>query len=88
MAQVLLNTMSRNQQEWENQYGYERFVHDCVSREKYAFSQRERKGIQQGITQGERKRAFESAHRMLQDGLTTELAAKYAGLSLEEISSL
>ena len=77
MAQALLNTMSRNQQEWENQYGYERFVHDCVSREKYAFSQ------------GERKRALETAQRMLATQLgTIEQIADITQLPLSEIQQL
>ena len=80
MAETLLNTMSRDQQEWENQIGYERFVHDCVSREKYAYI----KGEQQGI----HKRAIETARRMLTDGLASDLVAKYSGLSVDEIKAL
>ena len=76
MANALLSTMSRNPQEWENQYGYERFVHDCVSREKYAFSQ------------GERKRALEAARRFLQMGLAAEQIAQGVGLSVNEICKL
>ncbi|WP_294427535.1 hypothetical protein [uncultured Treponema sp.] len=44
MARSLLGKMSRKQQEWENQFGYEKFVHDCISREKYAFNKGEARG--------------------------------------------
>ena len=104
MANALLSTMSRNPQEWENQYGYERFVHDCVSREKYAFSQGERQGIAQGIqqgiaqgiqqgitqgiTQGERNARVEAARRFLQMGLSAEQIAQGVGLSVSEICKL
>ena len=104
MAQTLLNTMSRDQQEWENQFGYERFVHDCVSREKYAYikgeqqgiqrglqqgiSQGIQKGLQQGISQGERNRAVDDARRFLQMGLSIEQVAQGVGLSVDEIRAL
>ena len=88
MAQALLNTMSRDQQEWENQFGYERFVHDCISREKYAFTQGEQQGIQQGMQQGEHKRALETARRFLKMGLSIEQIAQGVGLSLDEIQQL
>ena len=89
MAQALLKTMSRDQQEWENQFGYERFIHDCISREQYAYTQGEQRGIQQGIEQGEYKRALEAARRMLQAKLgTAEQIADITQLSLDEIQSL
>ena len=89
MAQALLKTMSRDQQEWENQFGYERFIHDCISREQYAYTQGEQRGIEQGIQQGEYKRALEAARRMLQAQLgTAEHIADITQLSLDEIQSL
>ncbi len=88
MARALLDTMSRDRQEWENQFGYERFVHDCISREQYAYTRGERQGVQQGLEQGEHRRALKDARRMLQDKLSVELAAKYTGLSAEEVQEL
>ena len=84
MAEALLTTMSQDQQEWEKQFGYERFVHDCISREKYAYTQ----GISKGIAQGERKRALEAARRMLHDQLPAELIAKYTEITVDEILQL
>ena len=84
MAQALLKTMSRDQQEWENQFGYDRFVHDCISREKYAYSQ----GEQRGIAEGEHKRASEAARNALAMGLTAEQAAQITGLPLDEVQAL
>ena len=96
MAQALLKTMSRDQQEWENQFGYERFIHDCISREQYAYTQGEQRGIEQGIEQGlargieqgEHNRALEDARRMLNYGDSVEKIADITQLSIEEIRQL
>ena len=89
MAQALLKTMSRDQQEWENQFGYERFIHDCISREQYAYTQGEQRGIEQGIQQGARYARLEDARRMLQAKLgTPEQIADITQLSLDEIQQL
>ncbi len=47
-----------------------------------------REAEEKGIEQGEHKRALEAARRMLQDNLSVELAAKYSGLSVEEIQQV
>jgi len=88
MAEALLTTMSQDQQEWEKQFGYERFVHDCISREKYAYTQGIEQGISQGIAQGERKRALEDARRFIHLGLSIEQIAQGVGLSVDEIQGL
>ena len=89
MAQALLKTMSRDQQEWENQFGYERFIHDCISREQYAYTQGEQRGIEQGIQQGARYARLEDARRMLKTGkLSPEEIADITQLSIEEIRQL
>ncbi|MBB5225458.1 hypothetical protein DYE50_03645 [Treponema ruminis] len=76
MAQALLNQMSRDQQEWENQIGYERFVHDCISREKYAFMQ------------GEKQASITNAKKMLTDCVPEEQVAKWTSLPLEQVLAL
>ena len=104
MAEALLNSMSRDQQEWENQMGYERFVHDCISREKYAFMKGEKLGVQQGIqqgiqqgltqgiaqgiSQGERKAKLETARNFLLLGLPPEQVAKGTGVSLPDVRQM
>ena len=88
MAQTLLNTMSRDQQEWENQYGYERFVHDCISREKSAYSRGEKKGIQQGIQLGASQKAIEDALNALKMNLSLEQVSKITNLSLEKVQEI
>ena len=97
MANTLLNQMSRDQQEWENQIGYERFVHDCISREKYAFMQGEKQGIeqgmkhgiQQGLRQGERITALANARNLIHMNiLTPEQIAQAVSLPLEQILAL
>ena len=47
-----------------------------------------REAEEKGVQEGEHKRALEAAKRMLGDGLTTELTAKYTGLSITEIQQL
>ena len=93
MAQTLLNTMSRDQQEWENQYGYERFVHDCISREKSAYSRGEEKGRQQGMQQGiqlgSSQKAIEDAENLLKMKIgTTEQIAQAIGIPLEKVQEI
>ena len=89
MAEALLTTMSQDQQEWEKQFGYERFVHDCISREKHAYTQGIEQGMSQGIAQGERKRALEVARRMLRNcKLSKKEIAEITQLSLDEILQL
>ena len=92
MAEALLNQMSRDSQEWENQYGYERFVHDCISREKYAFMKGENLGIQQGLTQGLKQGAestkIANAKNLLKLGVTPETIAQGCSLPLEQVLAL
>jgi predicted transposase/invertase (TIGR01784 family) len=89
MANALLNQMSRDQQEWENQIGYERFVHDCISREKYAFMQGEKQGIQQGLQQGEHLAALANAKNLIRMNLgTPEQIAQAVSLPLEQVLAL
>jgi len=76
MANALLNQMSRDQQEWENQIGYERFVHDCISREKYAFMQ------------GEKQTSIANAKNALNMGLSPEQAAQITSLPLEQVLAI
>ena len=86
MVQALLQTMSRDQQEWENQFGYERFVHDCISREKYAYSQGEQRGMQQGMQQGAHERALEDARNLLQLGVSMEIVRQATGIEESELN--
>lgn len=85
MAEALLNSMSHDQQEWENQMGYERFVHDCISREKYAFMKGERLGAEQGA----KANALESAKNLLKMNLgTPEQISQAVSLPLEQVLAL
>ncbi len=81
MAEALLTTMSQDQQEWEKQFGYERFVHDCISREKYAYTQ----GIEQGISQGERNARLEDAKNLLKLGVSIDIITKATGITENEL---
>ena len=47
-----------------------------------------REAEEKGLKQGERNARLEAARRMLQDNLSVELAAKYTGLSAEEVRQL
>ena len=89
MAETLLNSMSRDQQEWENQIGYERFVRDCISRENNAYRKGEKEGSQQGLAQGARNNAIENARNLLRMNLgTIEQISQATNLSLEEVHEL
>ncbi|MDA3900375.1 MAG: hypothetical protein PF637_07630 [Spirochaetes bacterium] len=44
--------------------------------------------VTEGIGQGERHKAIESARSMLNDGMPVQQIAKYTGLSVDEIESL
>ena len=41
-----------------------------------------------GLEKGEKNAKIEAARKMLHDGLSIELAAKYSGLSIEDVSNL
>ena len=41
-----------------------------------------------GIEKGEKNAKVEAARKMLHDGLSIELAAKYSGISIEDVSNL
>lgn len=88
MAQALLNTMSSDQQEWENQIGYERFIRDCISRENNAYRKGEKQGIQQGLAQGAAQKAMETAENFLKEGISTEIIARCTGLPLEQVKEI
>ena len=66
------------------QLSYERFVHDCKSREGYAY----RRGEEQGLRQGEHNHAIQTAKRLLKMGLPPEQVAEGVGLPLSEIQAL
>lgn len=81
MAQTLLNTMSSDQQEWENQIGYERFIRDCISRENNAY----RKGEKQGLAQ----KAMEIAENLIRlNVLSYEQISQAIGLPLEKVKEI
>jgi predicted transposase/invertase (TIGR01784 family) len=45
-------------------------------------------GRAEGIAEGERRTQIETAKRMLEDDFSTELIAKFTGLSIDEIENL
>jgi len=45
-------------------------------------------GEKVGLEKGEKKAKIESARKMLIDGLSIDMVAKYSGLSLEEVENL
>ena len=65
---------------------YERFVHDCISREKYAYSQGEQRGMQQGIQQGEHNARLEAARNLLKLGVSMEIIRQATGIEESELN--
>ena len=45
-------------------------------------------GREKGREEGERNKAIEASKKMIQDGLSLELIAKYEGLSIAELEQL
>jgi len=57
--------------------------------DKYsALSVAEERGREKGREEGERNKAIEASKKMIQDGLSLELIAKYEGLSIAELEQL
>ena len=56
--------------------------------EKIGIEKGKAEGEKIGIEKGENKKAIEIARKMLADGMSVELAAKYSGLPIEEIQKL
>ena len=46
------------------------------------------KGIEQGLEQGMRQKAFETAEKLLGDGMPPEKVASYCSIPLEEVKEL
>ena len=53
-----------------------------------ALNEAERKGVQKGIKEGEKKKALEIAKSMIDMGLDKETISKTTGLDLSEIEKL
>ena len=56
--------------------------------EEYGFSLGRNEGISLGITQGEHKKAVETAKSMKSENMSVSLIAHFTGLSVEEIEKL
>ena len=53
-----------------------------------AFEKGEKQGLEKGRTEGQQQKAFETARKMLADGLEPATVMKYTGLSPEELEAL
>jgi predicted transposase/invertase (TIGR01784 family) len=53
-----------------------------------AFARGEKKGLKEGLEQGQQKKALETARKMLADGLDSATVMKYTGLSPDELAAL
>ncbi len=67
---------------------YSRFTEDDAMREMYEAREKWRKDYNTGMAEARHEGHIEDARRMLRDGMSKELIAKYTGLSLEEIEKL
>ena len=56
--------------------------------EEYGFSLGRNEGISLGITQGEHKKAVETAKSMKSENMSVSMIAHFTGLSVEEIEKL
>ena len=68
-------------------YAYEYFW-DAVVNERVAIEGGYKRGMADGMAQGEHNKALEAARRMKADGMPAELIAKYTGLSIDTVNNL
>ena len=55
---------------------------------RWELKQERLEGREEGREEGEKMKAFETARKMLADGLSIDLIAKYTGLSFEAVQAL
>ena len=70
------------------QYLEEKAERDVISDLEWATQQGIKKGKLEGILEGERIKAFETAKNLLRMGLDVEKIALATGLSMEDVASL
>jgi predicted transposase/invertase (TIGR01784 family) len=68
-------------------YAYEYFW-DAVVNERVAIEGGYKRGMADGMAQGEHNKALEAARCMKADGMPAELIAKYTGLSIDTVNNL
>ena len=68
-------------------YAYEYFW-DAVVNERVAIEGGYKRGMADGMAQGEQNKALEAARRMKADSMPAELIAKYTGLSIDTVNNL
>jgi len=68
-------------------YAYEYFW-DAVVNERVAIEGGYKRGMADGMAQGEHNKALEAARRMKADSMPAELIAKYTGLSIDTVNNL
>jgi len=66
----------------------QKFLHDQASYLGDARQEGHAEGLQKGIAKGERKKALETAEKLLPSGLSLEQIAEATGLSVEEVKSI
>ena len=80
MADALLDKMSLDREEWERQLSYERFVHDCMSREAYAYMKGEEKGAQEST--------FEAVKSFYANGVSVDIIAKSLKMTVKQVKKI
>lgn len=89
MVSKLLAKLSLSRKNWAYQLSAEKWERDWTSRWHTGIDDAREEGFEQGISQGERKRALEDAQRLLAlHVLTNEQIAQTVALSLEEVQAL
>ena len=83
-AQKVLEYLGTNEEIRRYYELREKAIHDEITRLIGA----KEEGIQQGIQQGEDKKGFEVARKMLLDGVEDNIIQKYTGVSKENLEKL
>lgn len=83
-ARTTLSKISQDRWRWIIQGQIEGRERDIIS----GIHAAERRGLARGISQGERRKAIETARILKQSNISLDVIAKSTGLSVEEILSL
>ena len=87
-ARDMLKTLSKDEKLQEEYMAREKAIMDKYSALSVAEERGREKGREEGREEGERNKAIEASKKMIQDGLSLELIAKYEGLSIAELEQL
>ena len=88
MISTLLNRLSLRRNNWAYQFSAEKWERDWTSRYYTGIDNAREEGIAIGEERGAHKKALETAHKLLELGLSAEQIKQATGLPESEILAL